>query len=463
MRQVPARPPRSREYLAALATAAVLAQLLLFQLTLVTAVVLAVAGRLTRWRPHWLAVPGGAGLAWALAAPRRAVSGYVAAAGRLVAYLSAPGSTAPGGHHGLPGLIGSLVHDLPGQLPLALLGGAAEAGGLMWLRGGSRGSLPFASSSRTRGDRGANWRPGLIATSRRAAAVRALSAGRTVTVAGAAVGVASTTGRRAELTWAEAERAVLVCGADAAALADVCLPAVCAAMRRRMAVVIACPEGEVVQARRAAAIATSLGIEIADLTGLCAAEDPARLRAALGQLIRRREVALTPAAGVTATELGGALAALRDLALRGDTLAWIHCCEHAGEASLRELIALGRDTGTRLLLSTASRATAAALAGAVEVVIAAGPVGPDEAVELADSAAENGGQGAARAIESQPAGAFAIVAPRLLARCVAVPLLAAVPRGPGPTERSERPGRPGRPGRSAPTGRSGPTELEGRA
>lgn len=446
MRQVPARPPRSREYLAALATAAVLAQLLLSQLTLVTAVVLAAAGRLGRWRPHWLAVPGAVGLAWALAAPRPAVSGYLAAPRRLAAYLTASGAIAAGGRHGLPGLIGSLARDLPGQLPLALLVGAAEAGGLMWLSGGSRGSPPWASRSFARGD-GANWRPGLIATARRAAAVRALSAGRTVTVAGFAVGVAGATGRRAELTWAEAERAVLVCGADAAAVADICLSAVCAALRRRMAVVIACPEGEVLLARRAAAIAMSLGIEIADLTGLCAAEDLARLRAALGQLIRRRQVALTPPAGVTAAGLGGALAALRDLALRGDTLAWIHCCEGAGEAPIRELIALGRDTGTCLLLSTASRAAAAALAGAVEVVIAAGPVGHDAAAELVGPAGEAGGQAGARAIENQPAGAFAIVAPRLLANCLAVPVLA-VPTGHG---------------RSGPTGLAGSARMASRA
>jgi hypothetical protein len=443
MRPVPARPQRSREYLAALATAAVLAQLLLSQLTLVTAVVLAGAGRLARWRPHWLAVPGAVGLAWALAAPRSAVFGYLAAPRRLAAYLTASGATDPGGRPGLPGLIGSLGHDLPGQLPLALLVGAAEAGGLMW--------LSFA-----RGD-GANWRPGLIATARRAAAVRALSAGRTVTVAGCAVGVAGTTGRRAELTWAEAERAVLVCGADAAAVADICLSAVCAALRRRMAVVIACPEGEVVQARRAAAIAMSVGIEIADLTDLCAGGDLARLRAALGQLIRRRQVALTPPAGVTAAGLGGALAALRDLALRGDTLAWVHCCEDAGEAPIRELIALSRDTGTCLLLSTVSRAAAAALAGAVEVVIAAGPVGHDAALELVGPAGETGGQGGARAIENQPAGAFAIVVPRLVANCLAVPVLAA-PTG---RERSGPTGLAGA-GRTGPQ-RSGSAGMASRA
>jgi len=299
-------------------------------------------------------------------------------------------------------------------VPLALLGGAAEAGGLMWL-------------SRVLGGSHTDWRPGVVAVARRGVAVRALAAGRTVTAAGAAVGVADATGKRAELTWTEAEQAVLVCGADDAALADICRAAVCAALRLRKTVVVACPEDQTGLARGVAAMAMSLGIEISDLTALRSAEDLTALRAALGRLIRRREAALTPAAGVTAAGLAGALAALRGHALRADILAWIHCCEDADEDVLTELIAAGRDTGTCLLLSTGSRTAAAALAGAVGVVIAAGPAGQDAALELAARCNETDRTAAARAIESQRAGMFAFVAPRLLARCRTVPMLPPVP------------------------------------
>jgi hypothetical protein len=409
MSVVPAHPPRSREYLAALATAALLAQLLLSQVTLVVAIVLGVTGRVGRWRPHWLAIPGGAGLVWTLAVPRRAASGYLAAPRRLAAFLATSA-----GHHSLAWLIEGLAHDLAGQLPLALLGGAAEAGGLLWLIG-------------ARGRGRADWRPGWLAVWRRTATVRALAVGQTVTAAGCAVGVVDGTGRRAELTWAQAERAVLVCGADATALTALCLPAVCAALRRRKAVVVACPEDQTALARSVTAMARSLGVEISDLTGLRSAEGLAGLRTALGEIIRRREAALTPPAGITAAGLVGALAVLRDHALRGDTLVWIHCCESAGERLITELIAAGRDTGTGLLLSTASRTAATALAGTVGVVVAVGPVGPDAALELAGPAGENGRAAAAHAIETQPAATFAIVASRLLARCRTVAMLLPVP------------------------------------
>jgi hypothetical protein len=405
MSTVPVRPPRSREYLAALATAALLAQLLLSQLTLVIAVVLWVTGHIARWRPHWLAIPGGAGLIWTLAVPRHAISGYLAALRQLAAFL-----TASAGHQGMAWLIGSLARDLAGQLPLALLGGAAEAGGLMWLSGALGGGR-------------ADWRPGLVVVLRRTAALRALAAGRTVTAAGCSVGVVDPTGRRAELTWAQTQRAVLVCGADAAALTAVCLPAVCAALRRRKAVLVACPEDQAALARVVAAMGRSLGIEMADLAGLKSAESLAALHVTLGEIIRGRKAALTPPAGATAAGLSGALAELRAYGLQGDTLVWIHGCEDAGERLVTELIGTGRDTGTSLLLSTTSRTAAAALARTAGVVIAAGPLGHDAALDLAGDGGETGSSAAVRAIEDQLAGKFAIVAPRLLADCRTVPVL----------------------------------------
>jgi len=218
-----------------------------------------------------------------------------------------------------------------------------------------------------------------------------------------------------------------VCGADAASLAAICRPAVCAALRLRKTVMVACPQDDAGLARGVAAMAASLGIEITDLTGLGSTGDLTALRGALGRLIRRREAALTPPAGITVAGLAGALTALRDHALRGDILAWVHCCEDAGADMLTELIAAGRDTGTCLLLSTASRTAAAALARAVGVVIAAGPVGQDAAAELAARADETDRTAAALAIEGQRPDTFAFVAPRLLARCRTVAMQLPVP------------------------------------
>ncbi len=170
----------SRDHLAALATFCCLAELLLAPLTLALAALLAAAGRLTRWRLHWLAVPASAGLVLILASGLSAArTGYAA----WPRYLAGDLAGAAARDAGLAGLLAAAARDLPRQLPLALLAGAAEAGALLWL---------------VRGD-GTYWRPGVVAALRGRVAAAALMAGRTVTADGWAVGVDASTGRRAGL------------------------------------------------------------------------------------------------------------------------------------------------------------------------------------------------------------------------------------------------------------------------
>ena len=85
---IPLDIPRRGEIVAVLAVALLLAHLLLAQLTIGLAVVLAAIGRISRWRPQWLAVPAGAGLIWVLAiGPAPAWAGFTAGPRQVLAYL----------------------------------------------------------------------------------------------------------------------------------------------------------------------------------------------------------------------------------------------------------------------------------------------------------------------------------------------------------------------------------------
>ena len=65
------------ELAAAIGVAVVLAQVLFAQVTLVLTVGFLITGRLSRWRPVWLAVPAAAGFAWVLVVGERAaVAGF---------------------------------------------------------------------------------------------------------------------------------------------------------------------------------------------------------------------------------------------------------------------------------------------------------------------------------------------------------------------------------------------------
>jgi hypothetical protein len=223
---IPPGTPRRREITAALSLLVLLAGLLLAPVTLGLAVAFYAAGKLTRWRPAWLAVPAAAGLAWILAiGPAAALAGLTAApralAGVLSRQLPDPARLAELG--GLARQLGWL----PGQFPAGLIlaaGLAAAAWWLDWLHT-DEWRLPAP-------------RPGLLVTSRRWLSAAFIRSGGVLSRTGASLGVAPATGRPAIIGWPEAERGVLVTGA---APADVAGPAgqlAHAAIRLRKPVIV---------------------------------------------------------------------------------------------------------------------------------------------------------------------------------------------------------------------------------
>lgn len=147
-----------------------------------------------------------------------------------------------------------------------------------------------------------------------------------------------------------------------------------------------------------------------------------------GQAIRHRTVVLAPTLPRRAVqlqqarnlcELADLLSWLCDLRLRADCLAWIHGIDAANAALAAELISLGSQTGTSVLLSTENPAAAALLADGVSVVVAAGPVEQELAVRLAGHRPAT--QAIAGTLTGQPPGSLAVLARRgAIAQCGAI-------------------------------------------
>lgn len=224
---IPLGTPRRREAVAALGLLALLAGLLLAQVTLGLAVGLHATGKLTRWRPAWLAIPAAAGMAWMLATgPAAAVAGLTAAPRAVVRLLFQLAADPAQLAH-----LGSLsVHParlLPGQFPAGLIlstGVAAVAWWLDWLHT-DEWRLPAQ-------------RPGLVVTSRRWLTAAFIRSGGVLSRAGACLGVVPATGRPAVVGWPEAERCVLVTGAALAATAGPGFQLAHAAIRLRKPVIV---------------------------------------------------------------------------------------------------------------------------------------------------------------------------------------------------------------------------------
>lgn len=396
-RRVPTVPQRTAdsrvrggELAAGLAALAFTAEALLAPAVLLAAVALIAAGRLSRWRLSWLALPLLSGLCGlAQRGVRSSAAALSAGASRLAsaelavairpARLLDPGALAAG-----------QGRSLIAQLPLALLAGSAEAAAVLltgWYR---RGRPP--------------WRPGLIAAARAQVTIAALRAGHTVTADGCAVGVVRATGKRAEFSWAAAEQGVLVTGRDEAELHRPALAVLCAAIRRRKAVIVidlAGPGSPPGLASQAAPLARLLDVPVTDLFARSG-----DIAAVTGRAIRNRAVVLAgPGPGGGAHESAGSqpvgdlcrvLARLRSLGLRGDCLACISGCERADPAVVAALLRVAPGTGTAVLLLTTSPEYAAGLAGLAGTTIACGrlpgawtrqlaglqPAGPDETGRL---------------------------------------------------------------------------------
>lgn len=207
--------------LAAAATAALFViQLAVVPASLVLAAVFVLISRYGRWRPLWLTMPAMAGLAWVTAAgPSRAINSYLATAKRLIGFLAEPGSVPPHLFR-LSEAVADLRHLLPGQLPLALIIAAAEAGVVGWSVGNRQ------------------YRPGLVVAARRAYLLAAHRRGEMATPGGGCVGTVLRTGRHAEISWREAEDGVLVTGRDAAGVTGTALALATAAIQHRKTVII---------------------------------------------------------------------------------------------------------------------------------------------------------------------------------------------------------------------------------
>jgi hypothetical protein len=373
-----ALPHRSRDYAAALATAACVAELLLAPLTLVLCALLTLAARLTRWRLHWLVLPATAGLVLLLTrGPGAAAAGYLSWPQRLIADLA--GSGPPGR------LLALGARDLPGQLPIALLAGSAQMAAL--------GLLADRASGRP-----APRRPGLIAAARGHRSAALLAAGRTVTYDGCALGFDPGTGRPAGLSWAEAGLGVLARGPTPAAATGLCLPIVCAALRRRKAVIVTDLSGGSEVGRAVRALAAFAGLLAGDLAGIGARQRPA----AFGQVLRQRAAIAGSGDPGAVADLTSVLTNLAGLGLRSDALAWIHGCERASPATVRALISAGREAGCAVLLSTADQITADTLASAAGIILTVGPVPGGE------FAAQRAGTFAIRSASRREAGLVAV-------------------------------------------------------
>ena len=227
--------PRGGAVSAALGLLAIIAHLLLAQLTLVLTAAFRLTGRAARWRPLWLAAPSAAGLVWLLATgPAAAWRGFTAGPRQVLGYFAA-GAADPA-HLLHPGqAYAGLPQWLPRQAPLALILAAAETAVASWLaarRAGPDGRPPA--------------RPGLITLARRQYTVSFVKAGGVVSRSGAWLGVDWPTGRAAGLPWAAASGGVLVAGAGPAAVCAASFQLVHAAIRRRQPAIVvdlAAPRG----------------------------------------------------------------------------------------------------------------------------------------------------------------------------------------------------------------------------
>ena len=372
---------RRRRVMAGCAVLLLLGHLLLAQLTLGLAVAFTVTGRVSRWRWWWLTGPAAAGLIWVLViGPGPAAAGFAAGPAHVLGYLGRgdlmAGLSRPSGPFAGAG------GWLPGQLPIALIAGAAEAaltGRLIgWLDGRRRGQ-PTAPAPR----------PGLLAAVRARLAASLIRTGGVVTRQGCALGIAPATGAVVELRWSEMAGGVLLAGTEGQQVTVTGLQLAHAALRRRKPLIVVNVglDGAIARAVAAACAATGTPLH----------RDGAD--ADLDRVISERSAVLLPAgsaaqaaracAGITRLAAG-----LRRIGVDGDGLVWMTGCEWLPADAVAGLIRDGRAAGLAVLVGAGSPAAAtevAELAGLAGAVLVHRIADPSLAVAL--GAALAGGSG----------------------------------------------------------------------
>lgn len=384
---VPLGLPRRREFLAAVAVAAVVTGILFAPLTLLLAAACHAVSRASRWRPLWLLAPAAGGIVWLLAtSPRSAAT-----------VLSRPPAGAPGSPAALARLAGAVARGLPRQLPAALIlaaGFAAVAWWVRWLHT-DEWDVPPA-------------RPGLASMCLRRWTTASVRAGHVLTRDGACLGAVEATGRPAALSWRDAGGGVLLTGAAQPAVLATGLQLAYAAIRRRKPLIVVDLTGNrelpaVLAAICAAARAplhsfgAAGGVRYEPRVHLReeqraalratwwelqpGAGPAAGARAGLDEVVRQRAVALFAldrqrsrgaaelVAGLVAADVAALYTRLSRHKVAPDGMCWFTECDGTDPAALARLIAAGSPAGLAPVLASTVPQTAGALAGQVSAAV----------------------------------------------------------------------------------------------
>jgi hypothetical protein len=378
-----------RDLAAGLAVVAMAGQLVFAQATLLIAICCLAVGRISRWRPSWLFLPAIAGFCWLLViGGRAAAAGYFAAGSLVVRHLAWQGSLlARLGR--LHGIAENWQHWLPGQVPVALIGAAAETALIGLFTGRSRGG---------------QYRPGALVVARSWYLAATLRRGEVATRDGCCVGIDAASGTRASITWRAAESGVLCTSSDQAGAAKTGHDLLLAGIAHRKAVIAIDLTGTGAIGKCIEAECAKAGAPLQSFAAGCAHYHPLaaagqleqsraspfwRLLAAgqeeinLEQVLAERRVAYfrlaeaarRPAsmiARLVVADLAEKLADRSDLGGRYDCLVWINGCEVIEAGQLGVLVGLGERTGTSVVLSTSDWTAAAELAAQVSLVAVRG-------------------------------------------------------------------------------------------
>jgi hypothetical protein len=356
---------RRRRAMACCAVLLLLGHLLLAQLTLGLAVAFTVTGQVSRWRGWWLTGPAAAGLIWTLAiGPGRAAAGFAAGPARVLGYLGRgdllAGLSRPSGPFAGAG------SWLPGQLPIALIAGAAEAaliGWPGWRRTGQQAARPP--------------RPGLLAAVRTRLAAALIRAGGVVTRHGCALGVAPATGAVVELRWPEMAGGVLVAGTEGQQVTVTGLQLVHAALRRRKPLIVVDVSADGAIARALAAACAATGTPLRRERADADLDRVITERSAVLLSVGSAELAARACADITMLAAG-----LRRIGVDGDGLIWVTGAERLPKSAVAALIGDGRAAGLAVVIGTASAEAAADLAGLAAATLVHRISDPFQAVAL---------------------------------------------------------------------------------